>query len=96
MNYDTAPQERKQTWAPLGATHNLSSSQWIKQNRDLFSQFSSWGKENGAFTYAMRDREMVANYIKNQHAQHQRESFEDECRKHLQHTGIEWNDHRLT
>ncbi len=44
----------------------------------------------------MRDREMVANYIKNQHAQHQRESFEDEYRKHLQHTGIEWNDHRLT
>ena len=74
----------------------LSSSQWIKQNRDLFPQFSSWGKEYGAFTYAMRDREMVANYIKNQRAHHQRESFEDEYRKHLQHAGIEWNDYRLT
>ena len=44
----------------------------------------------------MRGREMVANYIKNQRAHHQRESFEDEYRKHLQHAGIEWNDYRLT
>ena len=36
----------------------LSTSQWIKQNRDLFPQFAGWGKEYGAFTYALRDKEM--------------------------------------
>ena len=74
----------------------LSTSQWIKQNRDLFSQFAGWGKEYGAFTYALRDKEMVANYMKNQRVHHQRESFEDEYRKHLLNAGIEWNDYRLT
>ena len=74
----------------------LSTSQWMKQNPDYFPQFRGWGKEYGAFTYALRDKEMVANYIKNQRVQHQRETFEDEYRKHLLNAGIEWNDYRLT
>ena len=74
----------------------LSTSQWMKQQRDLFPLFAGWGKEYGAFTYALRDKEMVANYIKNQRIHHQRESFESEYRKHLQNAGIEWNDYRLT
>ena len=74
----------------------LSTSQWIKQNHDTFPQFTGWGKEYGAFTYAVRDKEMVANYIKNQRIHHQRETFEDEYRKHLQNAGLEWSDYRLT
>ncbi len=74
----------------------LSTSQWIKQNRSSFPQFAGWGKEYGAFSYAMRDKEMVANYIRNQRVHHQRESFEEEYRKHLHNAGIEWNDYRLT
>ena len=74
----------------------LSTSQWMKQQKDLFPMFAGWGKEYGAFTYALRDKEMVANYIRNQHTHHQRETFEDEYRKHLEHAGMEWNDYRLT
>ena len=74
----------------------LSTSQWIKQHHDIFPQFAGWGKEYGAFTYALRDKDMVANYIHNQRSHHQRESFEDEYRKHLQNAGIAWNDYRLT
>lgn len=74
----------------------LSTSHWIKQNQDSFPQFAGWGKEYGAFTYALRDRDMVAEYIKNQHTHHQRETFENEYRKHLLNAGIEWNDYRLT
>ena len=62
----------------------LSTSQWMKQQRDLFPLFAGWGKEYGAFTYALRDKEMVANYIRNQRTHHQRETFEDEYRKHLE------------
>ena len=40
----------------------LSTSQWIRNNPDLFPLFAGWGKEYGAFTYALRDKEMVANY----------------------------------
>lgn len=74
----------------------LSTSQWMKQQRDLFPLFAGWGKEYGAFTYALRDKEMVANYIRNQRTHHQRETFEDEYRKHLEHAGVGWNDYRLT
>ena len=74
----------------------LSTSQWIKLNRVAFPQFAGWGKEYGAFTYALRDKEMVANYIRNQRTHHQRESFEDEYRKHVTNAGLEWNDYRLT
>jgi REP element-mobilizing transposase RayT len=74
----------------------LSTSQWIKGNHASFPQFSGWGKEYGAFTYAMRDKEMVTNYIRNQRTHHQRESFEDEYRKHVANVGLEWNEYRLT
>ena len=74
----------------------LSTTQWIKQNREEFPQFAGWGKEYGAFTYALRDKEMVTNYIKNQREHHQRENFENEYRKHLANAGIEWNEYRLT
>ena len=74
----------------------LSTNQWIKQNRVAFPQFVGWGKEYGTFTYALRDKEMVANYIRNQRTHHQRESFEDEYRKHVTNAGLEWNDYRLT
>ena len=58
--------------------------------------FSGWGKEYGAFTYALRDMEMVANYIKRQREHHQRQSFEDEYKHLLNNAGIEWNEYRLT
>lgn len=74
----------------------LSTSQWIKQNRNLFPQFAGWGREYAAFTYALRDKEMVINYIQNQREHHQRETFENEYRKHLEHAGLEWNEFRLT
>lgn len=74
----------------------LSTNQWIKQNRDLFPQFAGWGREYGAFTYALRDKEMVIKYIQNQREHHQRETFENEYRKHLEHAGLDWNEFRLT
>ena len=74
----------------------LSTSQWIKQNRDTFPQFTGWGKEYGAFTYALRDKDMVANYIKRQREHHRRQTFEDEYKHLLSNAGIEWNEYRLT
>ena len=74
----------------------LSSSNWIKIHQASFPMFSGWGKEYGAFTYALRDKDMVANYIKRQREHHQRQSYEDEYKHLLKNAGIEWNDYRLT
>ena len=74
----------------------LSSNNWIKIHQASFPMFSGWGKEYGAFTYALRDMEMVANYIKRQREHHQRQSFEDEYKHLLNNAGIEWNEYRLT
>ena len=74
----------------------LSSNNWIKIHQASFPMFSGWGKEYGAFTYALRDKDMVANYIKRQREHHQRQSFEDEYKHLLNNAGIEWNEYRLT
>ena len=73
-----------------------STSKWIAARPNLFPDFNGWGKEYGAFTYALRDREMVCNYIKNQRAHHKREPFEKEFEKLILNAGLEWNDFRLT
>ena len=74
----------------------LGASNWIKRNQDSFPQFSGWGKEYGAFTYALRDREMVRKYIENQKVHHSHKSFDDEYRHLLYVAGVPWNDNRLT
>ena len=74
----------------------LSSSNWIKIHQASFPMFSGWGKEYGAFTYALRDKDMVANYIKRQREHHRRQTFEDEYKHLLSNAGIEWNEYRLT
>ncbi len=70
----------------------LSSSNWIKIHQASFPMFSGWGKEYGAFTYALRDKDMVANYIKRQREHHRRQTFEDEYKHLLSNAGIEWNE----
>lgn len=74
----------------------LSSTQMIKKNFNLYPRFRGWGKEYGAFSYALRDKNMVERYILNQREHHQRVTFEEEYRKLMENAGIEWNESRLT
>lgn len=74
----------------------LASSQWMKRQPSLFPKFVGWGKEYGAFSYALRDRDMVASYIAKQREHHNRETFEQEYQKHIERAGLEWNNYRLT
>ncbi len=74
----------------------LGSNNWIKSHQASYPQFKGWGKEYGAFTYALRDRDMVRRYIENQKTHHQRQGFETEYRHLLDVAGVEWNDYRLT
>lgn len=69
----------------------LSSINWIKKE-NIFPSFPGWQSGYGAFTYAMRDKELIINYIINQQEHHKRVSFMDEYRALLIEAGIEVDD----
>ncbi|MHC1703073.1 MAG: IS200/IS605 family transposase [Tenuifilaceae bacterium] len=68
-----------------------SSSIWLKQS-GKFKEFDGWADGYAALTYAWKDKEMIVNYIINQIAHHQKDSFEDELRRLLKENGIEVDD----
>ncbi|WP_455591273.1 IS200/IS605 family transposase [Bacteroides sp.] len=68
-----------------------SSSAWIKKE-NVFPTFSGWQPGYGAFTYAIRDKELITNYIKDQEKHHAKFSFIDEYRALLTEAGISINE----
>jgi putative transposase len=68
-----------------------SSSSWIKKS-GKFPKFIGWADGHGAFTYAWRDKDMIANYIKNQQQHHKKETFEEEYRRLLIEHGVDINE----
>ena len=71
------------------------SSKWAKQ-QPIFPRFRGWGKEYGAFSCSVRDKDAIINYIKNQRVHHNAKTFEQEYRDMVERLGLEWNDFRLT
>ena len=55
----------------------LSSSDFIKSNR-LFLGFTGWQEGYGAFTYSIKEKQVLINYIKNQEEHHKKVSFREE------------------
>ena len=68
-----------------------SSSIWLKHS-GKFPEFNGWANGYAALTYGWKDKEIIANYIKNQHEHHTKESFEDELRRLLKEQGINVNE----
>jgi REP element-mobilizing transposase RayT len=60
----------------------MASTSYIKTN-NLFKNFKGWQNGYGAFTYSVRERHMISNYIKNQKAHHLKTDFKDEFIKML-------------
>ena len=71
------------------------SSKWAKQ-QVYFPMFSGWGKEYGAFSCSVRDKERIINYINNQREHHKVCTFEQEYKEMIERSELEWNDYRLT
>jgi putative transposase len=65
-----------------------ATSIWMKESGN-FPGFVGWADGYAALTYAQRDKEMIINYIKNQHEHHKTISFEEEYRMMLKEFGIE-------
>ena len=72
----------------------VASSVWMKAN-DRFPKFESWQEGYGAFTYSIRERDMIINYIKNQKEHHKRETFYDEFKRLLIENEIEFDEKYL-
>ena len=72
----------------------VASSLWMKEN-GKFPAFEGWQDGYGAFTYSVREKDMIINYIKNQKEHHRSESFHDEYKRLLIENGIEFDEKYL-
>lgn len=72
----------------------ISTNLWMKQS-GLFPEFTEWQEGYGAFTYSIREKEMIINYIKNQKEHHKNETFEEEYKRILKEEGIEFDEKYL-
>jgi putative transposase len=72
----------------------VSSSLWMKES-GKFPDFEGWQDGSGAFTYSIKERDVVINYVKNQKEHHKSENFYDEYKRLLIENGIEFDERYL-
>ena len=72
----------------------VASSLWMKEH-GKFPDFEGWQDGYGAFTYSVREKDMIINYIKNQKEHHRSENFYDEYKRLLVENGIEFDEKYL-
>ncbi len=64
------------------------SSKWLSTNLN-FPDFEGWAVSFAGFTYNLKEKQTIIDYIKNQREHHKKVSFEEEYRKFLIENGIE-------
>ncbi len=72
----------------------VASNLWMKKS-GLFPDFDEWQESYSAFTYSVREKDMIINYVKNQKIHHKTDSFEEEIRKLLKENQIEFDEKYL-
>lgn len=72
----------------------VASNLWMKKS-GLFPEFEEWQESYSAFTYSVREKDMIINYIKNQKEHHKTKSFEQEIRRLLKENEIEFDEKYL-
>lgn len=66
----------------------IATSKWLKTN-SKFPDFQGWAEGYAAFTYSLKEKETIINYIKNQKEHHKVETFESEYRRFIEESGIQ-------
>jgi REP element-mobilizing transposase RayT len=69
-------------------TIKMSTSLWLKSS-GKFPEFDGWGEGYAALTYSWKDKDVIIEYIKNQHAHHSKCTYAEEVRKLLKEFGVE-------
>lgn len=72
----------------------IASSLFIKE-QSLFPDFVSWQEGYGAFTYSIKERERLINYVKNQEEHHKKSSFKEEFITLLNEHGVTFDEKYL-
>lgn len=72
----------------------VASSIWMKQS-GLFPDFEAWQEGYGAFTYSIREKGEIINYVKKQKQHHKKETFYDEYKRLLIENEIEFDEKYL-
>ncbi|MDR9418388.1 IS200/IS605 family transposase [Gracilimonas sp.] len=71
-----------------------SSSRYIKE-KQLFSDFTNWQDGYGAFSYSIKAKDRLIEYVKNQEEHHKEVSFREEYIALLKEHEIEFNERYL-
>lgn len=69
----------------------VSSSLYIKEH-GLFDGFTSWQEGYGAFTYSIKEKFRLIEYVKNQEEHHKKRTFKEEYKKLLIEHGIDFDE----
>ncbi|CAN5415680.1 IS200/IS605 family transposase [soil metagenome] len=72
----------------------VASSIWMKES-DKFHAFEGWQEGYGAFTYSIREKDIIFHYIKNQKEHHRKETFREEFKRLLIENDIEFDEKYL-
>ncbi len=72
----------------------VSSSLWMKEC-GKFPKFNGWQEGYGAFTYSVKEKNIIIDYIKNQKEHHKSESFYDEYKRLLIENGVVFDEKYL-
>jgi len=72
----------------------LSRSLQIRKN-SLFKAFNCWQEEYGAFTYSIKEKDRLIEYVKNQETHHKIVTFREEYIELLKEHDIEFDESYL-
>ena len=72
----------------------LASTAFIKEN-SMFRNFGGWQEGYGAFTYSIKEKKNLIEYVCNQEEHHRRMSYKEEFIGLLNEHGIEFDERYL-
>ena len=72
----------------------LASSEYIKY-AGTFQKFGGWQDGYGAFTYSIKEKDRLIEYVKNQEEHHKIKTFREEYIELLNEQGIEFDERYL-
>jgi REP element-mobilizing transposase RayT len=84
------------TLAPANLVKDIkiASSAMINE-KNLFTNFNGWQDGYGAFTYAVKEKERLTEYVKNQEEHHKTMTFKEEYTALLKEHEIEFDEKYL-
>jgi putative transposase len=72
----------------------IASSVHLKENR-IFENFAGWQEGYGAFSYSIREKDRLIEYVKKQEEHHRAKTFRDEFMELLDEHEIEFEEKYL-